>query len=138
MNGISPAGHLQTVATVCFRARQNIKVVMKHGLPALLIVASLPAYASGETSAVFAGLVPLLVVGCTVILVLIAKANWQRKLRAMVPAAFALGIEIALGFFPDYERNAKWLVPLCMAVACSGGLLAWRSIARLRARDGRV
>jgi len=101
---------------------------MRFGLLAWLIGLALPAYASGETSAVAAGLVPLLVLCASTVLVLVAKATWPRKLLALLPVAVALGAVIALGFVPDYERNAKWLVPLCIAVACSGGALAWRSV----------
>ena len=107
---------------------------MKGCLAALLVAVSLPAWASGDPRSIFVGLIPLLVLAGTIVRVLVAKASWSRRWRGLVPAAAAMGVEIGLGFVPDYQRNAGWLVPLAIAVACAGAALAWRSLPHAASR----
>jgi hypothetical protein len=94
------------------------------------MAASRPAWASGDPRAIFVGLAPLLLLAGMMAWILVAKAGWSRKWRALLAIALALVAEIGLWFVPGYDRNAWWIVPATFAAACAGAVLAWRSLPR--------
>jgi hypothetical protein len=104
--------------------------MIRRVLLAFLLAIALPAYASGDPSVIFFGLAQVLVLGTAIVYIVVTRANWPRKARALLPIAGSTSALVALSLVPDYTRNAIWLEPLSAGLACLGALLAWRLVRR--------